>query len=216
MLKSKSINNKYRFFLTIHRISTALKLILSKFNIKHDLLRAYLIALGDIKEPIDMIIPACMPFESVLAALKYIESNKVKAKLVPYLFDQFAENKTLHRFKVIMELKKSNHLRLEELMLANSYSLLMMKQLKDHFCDKFPQYKSKYYFVEHPLLKKYHNTTNKKSNIVNIIYAGSFYKDIRDPSYFLSVLDISLNKVKANLNIYSFGNCDDIVARYCN
>lgn len=174
----------------------------------------YVKSLNEIKEPINLIIPASMPFEGVVAASIFITRNKSKTKMIPYLFDQFVDNKLLHRFLINMRLKWKNHIRLEKSTLKNADSILIMKQLKEHFISNFEDYDKKFKVVEHPLLREYPGIFTKESDNIKIVYAGSFYKSIRNPDYFLKVVERALIHLKGNLDLYSFGNCDKVINKY--
>lgn len=201
--------NKFSKFI---RVS---KLILSKETIRRDIVKSYIDALNSIEENIDIIIPASMPFESVVAATTYKKLYQNKVKLVPYLFDHFTYNSTLHRHPILKILKKKNHLKLEQETLEQADFVLAMNHHRNHFIKHFNQYTSKINYVEHPLLKKIaQEHSNIKEDTFNFVYTGSFYKKIRNPEHFLDVAQLILTKMNGVFNIYSFGDCEHIVKSY--
>lgn len=204
-----------KVLLNLYKVFIAIKMLFLNATIKNELIEAFYGALKEIDEPIDLIIPSSLPFESVLSSIEYISRNNVETKVIPYLFDQFTDNPSLHRTRWNKMIKRKNHLKLEEYILANSHSILIMNQLEKHFRHNFSAYADKVNVVEHPLLKvNTCNYENLNSDNINIVYTGSFYKKIRNPEYFLNVAEQSLHEIDAVLNIYSFGNCENIIENY--
>lgn len=205
-----------KLLLNSYKISRIMKIIFSKISIKEELVNSYLNALNKIEEPIDVIIPASMPFESVVVASKFRGQYNNIVKIIPYLFDQFVDNKSLHRFDLNMKFKRKRHLELEKIMLKNASSVLIMYQLKAHFFSELPSFKKKLFIVEHPLLKEYPEINEENISGIKIVYAGSFYKNIRNPEYFLKIAEKSLANIEAKIDLYTFGNCNEIINRYSN
>ena len=200
----------FQLILRILRLQQVLKIILSKTSVKRDRVSVYIDALNSIDDKIDIMIPASMPFESVIAAQEYCkENNTFKIKLIPYLFDQFVDNESLHRIKINKLIKRNRHLKIEKDILVNSNSILIMKQLEKYFNKNYPEYEHLFHVVEHPLIVKQKKLSynRDRDNIDKFIYAGSFYKGIREPEYLLKVFDLCLEKIDGRLELYTFGNC---------
>lgn len=211
----KSISN---ILLSVLKLQQASKLVFSKTSIKRELVSTYIETLKGIDENIDVIIPASMPFESVIAAHHYKENLNSEVVLLPYLFDQFVENEALHRFKLNKLLKKKMHQGIERNVVVSSKKILILKQLKDYFKSVYPEYSHIFKEVEHPLIVEHKNynirrESKRRSGIV-FTYAGSFYKNIRDPKYMLEVFDKLLNEMDGILNLYTFGNCESTICEY--
>jgi len=203
----------FKLLLAIYRMQKIAKIVLSPVTINKELVNEYHKVLQGIDIPIDLIIPACLPFEGIIAASEYIGKKGRKAKMIPYLFDQFADNSNLHRFDFNKRIKRNPHLKLEKRVFSKSYRILALHSLRQHFEQDFPEINN-IDFVEHPLLKKHKKLTNNNHPVINIVYAGSFYKKIRNPKYFLEITDKAIYKIKGIVNIYSFGNCSNIVKYY--
>ncbi|MGN9160346.1 hypothetical protein [Clostridium sulfidigenes] len=202
----------YQLILNIYKVSRIVNTLFSTVTIKKDLVKEYLRALGDISEPIDLIIPGSMPFESVVASSKYIEDENVKSKIVPYLFDQFTESDTLHRNNLNKLLKRKQNLNLERIVFLKSHKILAMHSLKEHFSNNLPEIKNVYY-VEHPLLLECKNFKKEKTGKITISYVGGLYKNYVEPNYFLKIYQQSSIK-NAILHFYIIGNCYEIVNKY--
>ena len=212
---SKGIKRKiYKTILYFYKFSQAAKIILSKVTIKQDLVDEYFEALDYIEEEIDVIIPAVMPFESLLAAVRFSKNISSTVKVIPYLFDQFALNKSLHRFQLNMKLKLKNHLELERKALNFSETVIIMPQLEDHYRSVIQDHRKKILVLEHPLLINKSGNLQDDSEIIRFVYAGSFYKKIRNPEYFLTVFDNLLTEIRGKLDLYTFGNCEGIIDKF--
>ncbi len=212
---NKGIKRKIAaLLLNAYKLTRIIKTIFSNVSINKDLAKAYINALKNIKEPIDVIIPTVMPFESVVSASMYNSKVDRDVIIIPYMFDHFAENQSLHRFQINMKIKFINHLRLEKKVLDNANAVLIMHQLENHFRSEFDNYDEKFITVEHPMIKKYTGVLPEKSGTIKFVYAGSFYKTIRNPEYMLKLFDNVLMDLVAEYDLYTFGNCDEIVRKY--
>lgn len=210
--------NMFNILLNILKFQQALKFLFSRTSIKKELVTTYEETLIGIKENIDVIIPASMPFESVIAAHNYKGKVTSEVLLLPYLFDQFVDNESLHRLKLNKKLKKRIHQRIEKRIIVNSNKILILKQLKNYFKVVYPEFSHKLVEVEHPLIVKNNDYSNmlesQKERGIVFSYAGSFYKNIRNPEYMLKVFDKLLNEIEGVLNLYTFGNCESTIEQY--
>lgn len=213
--KTHGLTRKFHILkLNTFKLLQVSKLVFSKISIKKDLVNLYISKLVNIDEKIDVIIPASMPFESVVAALRYKKLSKSEVILIPYLFDQFVENLSLHKLNINMWIKRKKHKYLEKEMLINSKFVLMMKQLGEYFNKNYANFSDIFVRVEHPLILKVDQVIADSNESLNFAYAGSFYKGIRDPEFMLRLFDVSLKKIDGVLNLYTFGNCNKIIRDY--
>jgi hypothetical protein len=72
--------------------------------------------------------------------------------------------------------------------------------------------------VDIPLLRDIKKETHTrfeycKKNI-NLVYTGSFVKGLRNPNYFLRLLDTIKNDCDFVFHIYGSGDCDEIILKY--
>ncbi len=210
---AKGVSKKlYRFLLNTCKLSAIVKALLSRYTINKDVAAKYVKALKSIEEPIDVIVSASMPFESVLAAVKYKKTHNSKVKVIPYLFDQFVESDTLHRFNLNKKLKRKGHLSLEKKLLQDADFILSMHSLSTHFKNNQPEINNIRY-IEHPLVLNYGSPACVNNNEIKISYIGGLYKNYVTPEYLLELFtktDIS----EAVLHFYIIGNCNEIVDSY--
>lgn len=206
------IKKIYSNLLNLYKLAILIKTVLSKCSINKDLVSKYVQALKHIKEPIDVIVTASMPFESVLSAVKYKESYDNNVKVVPYLFDQFVDSDTLHRFSLNKNIKRKWHLELEKKALKNTDLILAMYSLKTHFRSDLPGVKNIKY-IEHPLIINSRTTESVNKNGIKISYIGGLYKNYVTPEYLLKLFS-KTNIEQAVLNFFIIGNCTEIVEDY--
>jgi len=206
--KVKSIFNKVEMLFI--RAKSYLKANISRVNINQEIVECYLKHMNGID--IDVIIPVCLPFESVVAACNYKEKNS-QVMILPFLFDRFTNNKSLHRNAINRKLKRKAHLLLEKNMIISADHIFAMHQLKANFENMFPQDIKSFSFIEHPLLCNI-NLPNPtcRDNITRLIYAGALYKKYRSPNYALKIFE--LIKGDFILDFYSAGNCEDVIDEY--
>lgn len=211
---TKIIKGIYQLIYNLYKMNRIVITVLSRTSTKKELIESYLRGLISINESIDAIIPSSMPFESVVAACEYKAKYDNQIKVIPYLFDQFVENANLHRFNFNRRLKRKTHIKLERSVIKKSDHILILKQLNDYFLEQHKGYMKKFYVIEHPLLKNPNVTLDSYNGQMRFIYAGSFYKTIRNPKYMLNLFNDVLENLDGELTLYSFGNCKKIINKY--
>lgn len=208
----------FSFILNLIKIRAFCQIIFSKVSIRNDMVRTYSNALNQISYQIDALIPFCFPYETVLAAMKHKSINP-ETKLIPYLFDPFVDSDTLHRTNWNKKIKKNANKKIEEHMFRISEKVFCVNQLKLHFSN-YPKYSFMINYTEHPLLKRKIITDNKLTNGCNdtivATYTGVFDKYIRNPEYFLKIMNNALEESNSVLKLYSYGNCQNIIDKFAN
>lgn len=205
--RNKDIENK---------ISRKMKRMFNRYSLLDNLVDGYLSEMEKI-DNIDTIFPSIMPFETALAAMNLKEKNK-KVNIVPFMFDPYSNNSNLHYNDVIKKIKSKSLMKLEKGLLENSQYIIFIHHLKEYFDKNYSKYKKKFVFIEHPLFeKKEYFIDNQKNDTddINLVYTGSFYKKIRNPNYFLDIMDKVINK-KNNLfvHLYHFGDCKKVIKKW--
>lgn len=204
--------NVYRFFLKLYKISCALMTIFSRDSIKKELVKKFKKALIQIDESIDVIIPVSLPFEGVVAAIQYKEYQNREIKVIPYLFDQFAENDRLHRIKLNKTVKRRRHIRIEHEYFEKADSILAMHSFETRFSSALPEI-NKVLFVEHPLLVEPNQISAIKENDLTVIaYIGGLLKNYVEPNYLLELY--KRTAINSTLHFYIVGNCSEVVDKY--
>lgn len=175
-----------RIVRSVSQLQRQARLLISKNACDKALTNAYRKGLEGLNAVPDLIVPTCMPFEAVQAAVEYVDSHE-GALLVPFLFDQFADSSTLYKKKAISNAKRKGNLALEEKMLDRCVGTLHITW-KEHVDECFPQYRHKLEQVEHPLLVPPEHELSREEYDGRIVYAGAFGAGIREPNYSLGLL----------------------------
>lgn len=208
-----------RFKLIFMKFMRFFAILCSNVTIDKDLVNSYYFELKKIadKKKIDVIIPLCFPFESIVAASKFSDHIDQTVQVIPYLFDNFAHSASLHRFNWNRKLKLDANKSLELKMLQFSNAVFAMHPLKDYFQCNFPtELLKKISYIEHPLLEcpDFQDKSIKVNNKINLIYAGGLFKNVREPTYMLRLLERVNENVPIKIDIYSFGNASEEANKY--
>lgn len=187
------------------RVRASLRRLLSPVTVDRALVEAYRRQLAELPE-IDVIVPLVFPFESVLAALEYTSSGR--AAVVPYLFDNFVDSRSLHVTDFARKLKRRRHLKLEADMIERSTAILAMHPLRRHFRENFGSaVETRIQFLEHPLLVKNDGVSrNEDSGAVRFVYTGALVRHVREPHYVLDMLRKLDLGLPARADFYVMGN----------
>lgn len=207
----------YSVALLFLRTLKYLKAVIMPQNVDYCLCGEYEDALSRIHSamPIDVLIPVCIPFETMTAAFKYCNKLHVPPNVIAYFLDPFSDNVALHRTERNQKIKYARHLQLERNILDISNHVIIMKHLETHFCQEFPEYADKISVLEHPMLHADCFEFCEKgtgTQMQTLTYAGSFRQGIREPDFMLRVL-VQLN-LPLECNIYAFGNCSKVLLEY--
>lgn len=164
----------------------------------------------------DLILCVCNPVETVESALM-LKKKHPSVKLVVYNLDTVSdiplpklEQKIEHYFRL-------KAYRWERRVFSQSDAIVNLKCHKAHFSsDKYSLYSQKMLYQDVPLLIKQHYrkspSQNEKNNI-QLVYAGAFYRQMREPELLLSLFDgLSLDGVRdySLLILTSPGYCREI------
>ena len=167
------------------RLARVINIALPVGSIDSSLVRAYREALDSLPHCPDLLVPTCLPFEACVACARYAE-GKSDVRLVPYLFDQFADSKTINRPAFMANIKRGANLRLEKEVFSRSNRVLQITW-GDHIQAHFPDIAEKFVHVEHPLLVR-PTITSQTEVSENTVYAGALDATVRNPAFSLEVL----------------------------
>ena len=199
--------------LLLSKIERFLRVVFSKSACDKDVINAYMIGLARIKEPIDVIIPTCNQFESVVAAMQYKAMNN-NVQIIPYLFDLFAESKNINRGKLLVKLHWKANIEYERKMFETSTCVFHVSNWTKHIETYFPEYINKSIEVEHPLLISKNNSTSiYNDGKIHIVYTGVVDTAVRNPDKALNVLSNCIGN-NIYVDFYSYGSAEYIVEKY--
>lgn len=158
------------------------------------------------KHNFDIVISASLPFRSHLIAHEFISSLDKAIPWVAFQFDPFAYNK-VNNFG---ELKKSKLINLEDKIFRNANINFLNPELYSYYLDnnlvKYLKNSKPIDFIPNLTLNTKNNDTKniiiKDKSITNFLFTGQLYKDIRDPTYLISIFD----KLGLNYRLFLFTN----------
>lgn len=193
------------------RAMDLISFLFSRNSAKIGLVQSYVEALESLPVKPDLLVPACMPFEAVLAAYVYCQSHQ-DVQYVPFLFDKFADNKALNRFKANMNIKKRNNQWLERKVLdADSCPVFVYVDSWRTYLERdlrTPLAKGR--LIEHPLLIDRTGLVSYKKKLTSgtrYVYTGALTVAARNPASALDVFTRVLDHQPcATLDVYGSGD----------
>lgn len=218
LMKSENliVRNAGKFLLLTLQIYRYLSTIIMPMNINNSLVNAYYEALLELQS-VDIIVPACLPVEGIVASIRYKREMHNATKVVPILFDKFSVNQLLHRGQCNTRRKFSRHLALEKDIFRSSDMILYTDSWDDHISKYLYAHREKCVRIEHPLIKEIRSKfiDSFDHTKLNIVYTGALYKGIRSP---LKALEMISQLIDANSQVvahfYIVGDCGAIVSKY--
>lgn len=201
------------FILEVIRVIGYLRAILQTTNINYSCVKNYINTLNNIKNKIDLIVPVCFPFETIVAAISYNNQINNSINIIPYLVDKFAASEGIHRTIWNKKLKWKSHLQIEKEMFDSSKHVVATMDWKDHINNYFENLE-KFTFVELPALSPISNNNLVKYNLnkINIVYTGVLHKKVRPAKYTLKMFNDLLNSnADIILHLYTRGNCNNLI-----
>ena len=218
-LRDNNISSKLK---NVYKILSRLsKLIyLSRYPLRSGLLvkRFYNKLLSIINRQLHVtIIASYTPLEAVVAMLK-ITKVADGVTTVFYSTDTLSNEKgNAGILPVSFRTKMGEHW---EIKIMDSVNIaIIMECHRNHYLrEVFKKYHNKMRFANFPLLKDAGLNVIKKSNrsYKKLVYAGTLYKDLRNPSYLCEVLNQVLPLVSSRALFLGGGDCDNILKSYEN
>lgn len=215
--KVKHARGLGRYFWTgmlyLAKLERFVRSALSRSVCDRQVIRAYLEGFSRISEPVDVIIPTCIQFESVAAAMQY-QSAHPGVQIIPYLFDLFAENVNLNRGKLLLKRHWKANMEYERQMFEASDFVFHVSNWSGHIRKYFPEYLTKSAEVEHPLLVPDRAAPSiPQDGKIHVVYTGVEDAVIRSPEKTLEVL-AGLNDDSICIDFYSFGSGENLVEQF--
>lgn len=170
-------------------------------------------------EKAEIVMAVGGPFENAAAAAELKRSNP-KLKLIYIFFDLFTYNPVSikkDRSPADLEFRLTR----EEEWMQLADAVFCAAETKSAIMNsKLKKYEDKYHFLFIPSLKihsgKMKNMEKEIQTDIVIVYAGTFYTDIRNPLYMLQIFqNIILSDQNIKLHILGFG-CEDMINTFQN
>lgn len=204
--------------LMLLRLCNYSRVFLSKTYRDKRLTEEYLHALESLTSDPDLIIASCSPFEGVYAAMRYKTLN-ADTRLVPFLFDQYADAVGIYKSEIQKKAKFKWCLR-EEAEVFDAADSILHITWDEHIKNHFHAIEKKFIKVEHPFpyvqpwitMQEKDIGIHSGVRIPTMVYAGSLtsYVSPEDVLRMYSVTDKGL----PDLCFYSAGPETVSVDRY--
>lgn len=195
--------SKNKYVRLSYRIIRYLGAIFSFQNIKKDIVKAYLDELEEInrKSAIDLIVPFCFPFESLIASR--IFSFRTGVVYIPYIFDNIVINDSYNRLKLNRIIKQKRHIELLKGIVKDSCKSLIIHSQRPFFEKNLPDLIQNIYFCEHPLLIRPKKSQSRSNDV---LYAGSFLKGYVPSEDLAKIIREILSKTQNKFEFCVMGN----------
>jgi glycosyltransferase involved in cell wall biosynthesis len=163
--------------------------------------------------PIDVVFSVSSPFPAHLAAKKFKRKHP-EIRWVGYTVDPHSSEhaqRPLFMSLKTMAISEAKCLSETDVCFLSEELLRTRPDLFDGIKSKtiaLPYLLSK---ISLPEVKEYPHHFDE--NKINLVYAGNFYRDIRNPEFMLKTI-MQIKDSGIVLHLFSSGNCDDIVHKY--
>ncbi len=166
------------------------------------------------KNRIDAVISLSSPIESHFASRKFKKENP-DVRWVAYFGDPFVNP----QFKKNIFISMKTLERIQSDIIENADYALMTEEIYEKWNPKHAHCGKKTaalpYILKEDIFKNSScSEINFDSSNIHVVYAGAFYKDIRNPEYALKVFDAATRRSDIMLHLFSQGNCGDTVEKY--
>lgn len=173
------------------------------------------------RKKIDVLIAVSEPHDAVFAGLDFKKKHP-DVIFLPYQLDRFANGNSLYKYPKLQRGLLKRNLDKELELLSVCDRLLILPPILPHYQDPFfDDYRGKIAVTEHPLVR-YRGIQGRQPSPGDaerrtvIVYAGSVDRELRNPEYWLRLLEktVSIPGCSLACTMFSFGNCGSILEKY--
>lgn len=161
------------------------------------------------KSKIDVILTICSPMAAHQAGIEFVKSHE-EVIHCGYTVDPYSSYNRIRPFRMSFDALVSY----EKKTLSSMRHVLLSKEIIDSR-PELVSYLNNYECLPYMLPDFYEvkeGIYNFDQDTINCVYAGSFYSDIRNPSYMLKVFSLLQNH---GINLYLFSRgCEKEVSQY--
>lgn len=159
------------------------------------------------------IVASVNPLEAVIATQLIKEEFPSKVTTHYYCADTLSNEKGNSGILPV-EYRTKHGLKWEKRLFASFDSIIIMEcHKKYYFSKEFSEYIPKMKLANFPLFSRIETGTQQTENdIVSFVYAGTLYRELRNPKFLCDLL-IETSKIeKISVSFLGGGDCDDILA----
>lgn len=157
------------------------------------------------------IIASFTPIEALIAAVRLKDKYSDALKIAYYSADTLS-NEGGQAGILPESFRRRSGLRWECKLFDKFDKIFIMECHKEYY-EKvvFSKYKSKFCYVNFPLIYRPNGTNKTKNNPLLLVYAGTLYRELRNPQYLLSCLNSIKDKFEFKAVFLGGGDCADIM-----
>ena len=159
------------------------------------------------------IIASYTPLEAVIAAKEIKDSHKDNVRIVYYSTDTLS-NEQGNDGLLSAKYRTKCGMRWEKELFAKFDKILIMECHRAHYyTDTYKEFFQKFAVVNFPLLSKpvFQMSTEKEIGSVRLVYAGTLYKQLRNPEYLLDLLVELSKKREIEAVFLGGGDCEELL-----
>lgn len=159
------------------------------------------------------IIASYTPLEAVIAAKEIKDSHKDNVRIVYYSTDTLS-NEQGNDGLLSAKYRTKCGMRWEKELFAKFDKILIMECHRAHYyTDTYKEFFQKFAVVNFPLLSKpvFQMSTEKEIGSVRLVYAGTLYKQLRNPEYLLDLLVALSKKREIEAVFLGGGDCEELL-----
>ena len=177
----------------------------------------YLRALEELNNEVglDVVIPVSNNFVTQIAALKF-RKNYPEVKWIAFITDPYAENYIYYKYKLYKNYWKRRNFRKEQEIYSKMDYGMFTTEMFRYVPKVFKIKPEKIYKIDFALSDfkpdKSMKEVTRSNKVCRLIYAGMFYKEIRNPEFALKTLS-QIPDISFDLFVGK-GECEDILSKY--
>ena len=162
------------------------------------------------------IVASVNPIEAVIAAGKMKQKYSDKIRIVYYCADTLSNEKGKSGLLSEKYRTKCGNKWEKKLFSMFDKVLIMECHRKHYYTEEYQQFIPKMHIVNFPLLTKPEiNIKTVKDGKIRFVYAGTLYKELRNPSYLCEILVQLSSVMPIEVIFIGSGDCDDILDEAC-
>lgn len=163
------------------------------------------------ENPIDVVFTVSSPFSAHLAGEQFKKSFP-DVKWVTYTVDPFSVS---HKSTGLLRRASNKAVLAEHRILSNADTNFLSEEIYENRRDLYQVVKSKTLSLPYLMPANSNMADNSffDSSKINLVYAGRFYKDIRNPEVMLKTMLLT-GSDNIVLHLYVTSDCEDLVDQY--
>lgn len=164
------------------------------------------------KNKIDVVFTVNSPFSAHLAGEAF-KNNFPDVRWVTYTVDPFYSSYKIGR--KILNKNNRKALSAEQKVLINADANLLSEEIYENGTELYASFKNKTVPLPYmlPHIDRQAETLLFDLDKINLVYAGRFYYDIRNPEYLLKTV-INTKNEDLILHLYASSDCEELINKY--